>query len=286
MQKIEDGGLQLQFEAFDLLAMVRVTLGTFKDLLAAKQLTLVTHMQPLEQQSWAQMHLKDHPGKLLVHGDKYRLRQVLSNFLSNAIAYSPPFGTITVRVSDSDFRPSKPPLAHGDRAGGSNLLRADTSGSSLHSQIHLVGRHARSPASSADNLRPPVVESAIEASRSSAEASSSSDLTADRSQHASHTESSFSSKHPTHTHSHSSSLHRNIGRVTFRVSVADSGPGIPQEFRSLIFSAYKQVQSARIQQGRGTGSVCAEWNASVAACAYASVSVPCPTDLDLPSRRR
>jgi signal transduction histidine kinase len=75
MQKIEDGGLQLQAEAFDLLGMVRVTLGTFKELLASKQLTLVTQMQPLEQQGWAQRFLKDEKGKLLVYGDKYRLRQ-------------------------------------------------------------------------------------------------------------------------------------------------------------------------------------------------------------------
>jgi len=44
-----------------------------------------------------------------------------------------------------------------------------------------------------------------------------------------------------------------FGHASFRVSVADTGPGIPLMHQAAIFSTYKQVQSARIQQGRGTG---------------------------------
>jgi len=54
----------------------------------------------------------------------------------------------------------------------------------------------------------------------------------------------------THTPSAGSHL---FGTAAFRISVSDNGPGIPIEHQSKIFSAYKQVQSARIQQGRGTG---------------------------------
>lgn len=44
-----------------------------------------------------------------------------------------------------------------------------------------------------------------------------------------------------------------IGQALFRVSVQDQGPGIPLAQQGKIFNVYEQVQSARIQQGRGTG---------------------------------
>jgi hypothetical protein len=73
--QIEDGGLSLQPESFDLHAMIRVTMQSFKDALQGKSLTLVMQLPTLEEQ----FALALPPGeKLLVQGDKYRLRQVSS----------------------------------------------------------------------------------------------------------------------------------------------------------------------------------------------------------------
>ena len=49
MQKIEDGGFTLTPECFDLSALVSATLASFREALAAKHLTLVTVLPPLEQ---------------------------------------------------------------------------------------------------------------------------------------------------------------------------------------------------------------------------------------------
>jgi signal transduction histidine kinase len=44
-----------------------------------------------------------------------------------------------------------------------------------------------------------------------------------------------------------------LGTVMVKVSVQDSGPGIPLEHQAHIFEAYHQVQAGKIQQGNGTG---------------------------------
>lgn len=80
MQKIEDGGLTLSAEAFDLNSLVRLTVASFREALQAKSLTMHTLPSPFTLEIGEALP----PGaRAMVWGDKYRLRQVIANFISS-----------------------------------------------------------------------------------------------------------------------------------------------------------------------------------------------------------
>lgn len=295
MQKIEDGGLTLSPEAFDFAAMVRVTLSSFKENMLAKQLTLVTDLPSLEHTSFAhKAGLSDAGQRLLVWGDRYRLRQVLGNFISNAIAYSPAGGVITVRLQfdEKSFKPASAngtlaqEIASNERASSastsppkgaldihasqplpSSAFSQKGTGSSMRSSSAVAvrgGPSATSPMpprttvyATASSAVPPAkgfgkgAGLGMQSTMSSED--SSSGLAASSGQRAEGSPDAHAAG-PHASHSHTPTFgHTLFGSCIIRLSVSDCGPGIPLEHQSKIFSAYKQVQSARIQQGRGTG---------------------------------
>jgi signal transduction histidine kinase len=105
LRKIEDGAFVLEMHPFSLSSLIQSTVNSFKAALEKKNLQLHYEVDSLErfafdlprQQSAVNL-LSSVPPKVNVVGDKYRLRQVLSNFLSNAIKFTPKNGTITVGV--------------------------------------------------------------------------------------------------------------------------------------------------------------------------------------------
>jgi signal transduction histidine kinase/CheY-like chemotaxis protein len=78
------GKLQLKREDLDLRMAVQQALETFESDFQAKQLKI-------------KVELPDRP--LLVYADETRIAQVLMNFLSNAIKFTPPGGTITLGLA-------------------------------------------------------------------------------------------------------------------------------------------------------------------------------------------
>jgi len=65
-----------------------------------------------------QLELPDEP--LMVRGDEHRLRQVLSNLLSNAAKHTPPDSTVTVAVAATDGPPELTPAPDTSPAGPAN----------------------------------------------------------------------------------------------------------------------------------------------------------------------
>ncbi len=87
LSKIEAGRLQLEQLPFDLLALVESSFRSFATLGRERGLTMRCEIEPgLPRQ---------------VLGDPVRLRQILSNYLSNALKFTPA-GQITLRVSRAD----------------------------------------------------------------------------------------------------------------------------------------------------------------------------------------
>jgi two-component system sensor histidine kinase/response regulator len=80
-QALEDGQIKLTLEAVDLNELARDVLERNAGYAAKKMMT---------------SHLDLEPSSLLVHADKSRLNQVLENFVSNAIKFSPEGQQVTV----------------------------------------------------------------------------------------------------------------------------------------------------------------------------------------------
>jgi signal transduction histidine kinase len=84
LEKVEEGKFELEVVDFAPREMVRDAARMFANPLAARQLTLTTDISAAVPAT--------------MRGDVHKLRQVLCNFLSNAIKFSPAGGTIAVRV--------------------------------------------------------------------------------------------------------------------------------------------------------------------------------------------
>jgi len=87
IQRIEEGGLMLEKEAFDFEEMVLTTMRSFSAPLQEKDIQLKFNSIPLAQQLKKQMQMKNiqtqTPAageRIYAKGDKYRLRQVLGKF--------------------------------------------------------------------------------------------------------------------------------------------------------------------------------------------------------------
>jgi two-component system phosphate regulon sensor histidine kinase PhoR len=84
--KYESGYLQLHYENFDLLELVKEVIESME-------------MQAKEKQ--INLHEYALPGSYVVHADKFRIRQVLSNLCYNSIKYGKPGGYTKVRLTNT-----------------------------------------------------------------------------------------------------------------------------------------------------------------------------------------
>jgi PAS domain S-box-containing protein len=86
VSRIVTGKFALKVAAVDLAAVVDGALETINLAVAAKPLTLIRHLQVLP---------------MPVSGDADRLRQVITNLLTNAVKFTPPGGRIEVRLDEA-----------------------------------------------------------------------------------------------------------------------------------------------------------------------------------------
>ncbi len=82
LSRLESGQVKLQVENFSLRALTEYVAQKFEPLLAEKSLTLELNME----------------GDVPMNGDEARMEQVITNFMSNAVKYSPPGGHIYIRA--------------------------------------------------------------------------------------------------------------------------------------------------------------------------------------------
>ena len=86
LTRIESGSLQVQIDAVPLRALAEEALDMVRPLAGTAQLHL---------------HLRVEDETLAAQADRTRLRQVLLNLLSNAIKYTPPGGSVELRIAPS-----------------------------------------------------------------------------------------------------------------------------------------------------------------------------------------
>lgn len=87
LTRIAQGKIQLRHEAIDAHAIVRHVISMFQNEIEKKCLTITTSLRARESFVWA---------------DPSRFQQVLMNLASNAVKFTPPDGSITVRTSNEN----------------------------------------------------------------------------------------------------------------------------------------------------------------------------------------
>ncbi len=83
---IESGKLELQFEQTDLAPLIRQRVHIMSITAASKQVRIATEL----------------PDSLVAECDSHRISQVVDNFLSNAVKFSPKEGVVTISASQND----------------------------------------------------------------------------------------------------------------------------------------------------------------------------------------
>ncbi len=84
INRIESKRMRFEFSQFDVRQVVKDVIATMRERLEARQQTVHLHLPP------------DLP---LVHADRTRINQVLTNLLSNANKYTPPQGEIAIQAA-------------------------------------------------------------------------------------------------------------------------------------------------------------------------------------------
>ena len=100
LHKIEDGALTLQYAPFSLESMILSTMQSFQPGIHDKQIHYTAQLQTVQHFVFAERTVDELRGapQVDVVGDKYRLRQVLANFLSNSIKFTPHLGNVHVSL--------------------------------------------------------------------------------------------------------------------------------------------------------------------------------------------
>ncbi len=83
LEKIESGRLEFVFTALDLVAVTRQAIAANDGYAAQHQVSL---------------RLAAAPDQALISGDEHRLLQVFANLISNAVKFSPPGGSVEIRI--------------------------------------------------------------------------------------------------------------------------------------------------------------------------------------------
>ena len=99
LQKIEDGALTLDFKVSTMDSMITTTLRTFGSSYQQKGIKLKTHLMSIDTVVRDRLGVPDLGRRVGVMGDVHRLRQVLSNIVSNAIKFSPESSIVQVHTS-------------------------------------------------------------------------------------------------------------------------------------------------------------------------------------------
>src|SRR5262245_810358 len=86
LTQLDSGEIRLEHEVFDITELVATTADQMKLLAEDKQIQLETHLS----------------SNVTVHGDRYRLKQVLLNLIDNAIKYCPAGSRIQIRLALAD----------------------------------------------------------------------------------------------------------------------------------------------------------------------------------------
>ena len=89
IQKIEEGALQLLFKPFIIQDLLDLSISPFEMLARDKGIKIITDIEA--------------GIPTCVEGDKYRLKHVLSNLVSNAVKFTNSSTTITVSNRDSGY---------------------------------------------------------------------------------------------------------------------------------------------------------------------------------------
>jgi signal transduction histidine kinase len=89
LQKIEEGKLELETVVFDVTDVVNTVFATCKAAAQSKDISLVSDLA------------QNLPRSIL--GDRFKIEHVISNLLTNAIKFSPPNSTVTVRITSAAF---------------------------------------------------------------------------------------------------------------------------------------------------------------------------------------
>ena len=239
LHKIEDGALTLQYSPFSLESMILSTMQSFQPGIHDKQIHYTAQLQTVQQFVFTESGAEElqRLPQVDVVGDKYRLRQVLANFLSNAIKFTPNLGNVHVSLAILPASPSQPvhhtlqqrsnrPSLHSSPSPSPSPGAGDSPSSSPVAGQHAI--HIRTQSSGA-------VPSAHSAANGGGVVQQPSNVAAGFG--------ALSVVWPSGVPS----------SATFRISVRDTGVGVSAADQTKLFSPYMQILPGELQKGAGTG---------------------------------
>jgi signal transduction histidine kinase len=241
LHKIEDGALTLQFAPFSLESMILSTMQSFQPGIHEKQIHYTAQLQTVQTFVFSDRSVEELRAlpQVDVIGDKYRLRQVLANFISNSIKVTTQHLPHLRRVSLSS--PSDPSLSL-HRLSLLCSLQFTPNLGDVHVSLQIL---PVSPVTHSHSLPPqngapssassvPAASHAIDIPASSTPRSSVPSSSASPSAGA-------SSSVPWPSHAPTSAI--------FRIAVRDSGVGVSGENKKKLFSPYMQILPGELQKG-------------------------------------
>lgn len=197
-------------------------------------------------------------------GDKNRILQVLMNFTSNSLKFTPPHGSVTVRIRCVGIVETETPSRHGSTRKSSNASRRSrTSKASSQKRVRTSDTSLTGGSDSDEAKRPSILRTKHTNSSSSSDAKK-----------------SILKKRPAEA-----KLQINVGGqmtqidkivtrrtsieppalnakiLDFEFEVEDTGPGIPEDQRGKIFEPFVQGDLGLSKKYGGTGlglSICAQ----------------------------
>lgn len=239
MQKIEEAQFKLEKAPVQLRKMVFGVIRTFHQACVNQNITL--EMEP------------DECPALDVIADQPRLQQVISNLMSNAVKFTPEYGTIKVRAYKVlEKKDSKSTLTPAPRSGARTPMSATSDGMAKLPPLRSSGAMA----SVAETKEDPVSGTMLPRGGGAGGPSDVSVATGLSATMGSAAPSLVVSTPPTafsFDDEGGAASPKLPTEVTIRISVTDSGVGIRPEDRARLFTPYVQISAGELQKGKGTG---------------------------------